>query len=71
MSDVARLTIDDTVIDLPVVEGTERERSLDISKLRAQTGLVTLDEGYVNTGSTTSSVTLCLRISLAIVPKIV
>ena len=57
MSDVARLTIDDTVIDLPVVEGTERERSLDISKLRAQTGLVTLDEGYVNTGSTTSSVT--------------
>ncbi|MEE3369622.1 MAG: citrate synthase [Planctomycetota bacterium] len=57
MSDVAKLTLNDTAIDLPVVEGTEHERGLDISKLRAQTGLVTLDEGYVNTGSTTSSIT--------------
>ena len=57
MSDVAKLTLNDTTIDLPVVEGTEHERGLDISKLRAQTGLVTLDEGYVNTGSTTSSIT--------------
>ena len=44
-------------IDLPVIEGTEKERGLDISKLLASTGLVTLDEGYVNTGSTTSSIT--------------
>ena len=57
MSDVAKLTLDDTTVDLPVTEGTEQERGLDISKLRAQTGLVTLDEGYVNTGSTTSSIT--------------
>ena len=57
MSDVAKLTLNDTAIDLPVVEGTEHERGLDISKLRAQTGLVTLDEGYVNTGSTTSDIT--------------
>ncbi|MBB75886.1 MAG: citrate (Si)-synthase [Planctomycetaceae bacterium] len=57
MSDVAKLTLNDTAVDLPVVEGTEHERGLDISKLRAQTGLVTLDEGYVNTGSTTSSIT--------------
>ncbi|MEE3371085.1 MAG: citrate synthase [Planctomycetota bacterium] len=57
MSDVAKLTLNDTTVDLPVVEGTEHERGLDISKLRAQTGLVTLDEGYVNTGSTTSSIT--------------
>ena len=32
--------------------GSEGERALDISKLRAQTGYITLDEGYVNTGST-------------------
>jgi len=57
MSDVGKLTVGNQEIDLPVVEGTERERALDISKLRATTGLVTLDEGYVNTGSTTSSIT--------------
>jgi citrate synthase len=44
-------------VDLPVIEGTEKERGLDISKLLASTGLVTLDEGYVNTGSTTSTIT--------------
>jgi citrate synthase len=44
-------------IDLPVIEGTEKERGLDISRLLASSGLVTLDEGYVNTGSTTSSIT--------------
>jgi citrate synthase len=37
--------------------GTENERALDISKLRSETGYITLDEGYVNTGSTTSSIT--------------
>jgi MYXO-CTERM domain-containing protein len=41
--------------DLPVIVGTEGERAIDIAKLRAQTGLITLDEGYVNTGSTTSA----------------
>jgi len=57
MSEVGKLTVGDQEIDLPVIEGTEQERALDISRLRATTGLVTLDEGYVNTGSTTSSVT--------------
>ena len=37
--------------------GSENERGLDISKLRSQSGAITLDEGYVNTGSTTSSIT--------------
>jgi len=50
-------TPDGKQIDLPVIEGTEQERGLDISKLLATTGLVTLDEGYVNTGSTTSAIT--------------
>ena len=43
--------------DLPIVVGTEGERAIDIAKLRSQTGLITLDEGYVNTGSTTSGIT--------------
>jgi len=57
MSEVAKLRVGDQQIDLPIVVGTENEHALDISKLRAQTGCVTLDEGYVNTGSTTSAIT--------------
>ena len=44
-------------IELPIVVGTENENAVDISKLRAQTGYITLDEGYVNTGATTSAIT--------------
>ncbi|MCH2114647.1 MAG: citrate synthase [Pirellulales bacterium] len=55
--DVAKLIVGDQEIELPIIEGTEQERSLDIGKLRATTGLVTLDDGYVNTGSTRSAVT--------------
>jgi citrate synthase len=51
------LHVDGQVHQLPVIEGTEGERGIDISKLRAQTGLVTLDIGYKNTGSTTSAIT--------------
>lgn len=47
----------ETVIELPVVTGSEQESAIDISRLRAETGLITLDEGYVNTGSTTSAIT--------------
>ena len=57
MSEVASLRIGDQELEVPVVVGTELEHGLDISKLRAQTGYVTLDEGYVNTGSTPSSIT--------------
>src|SRR5688572_19740156 len=57
MGEVAKLTAGDKSIELPVVVGTEEERALDISKLRAATGYITLDEGYVNTGSTTSAIT--------------
>ena len=53
----ARLEIDGKTLDLPVVVGTEGEHGLDIAKLRAQTGAITLDEGFVNTGSTTSAIT--------------
>lgn len=57
MSEVAKLKVDDQEIDLPVIVGTENERALSIAKLRAETGLITLDEGYVNTGSVPSGIT--------------
>ena len=42
----------ENVYDLPVITGTENENALDISKLRSQSGLITLDRGFKNTGST-------------------
>jgi len=57
MSEVGKLTVEGQEIDLPLVVGSEKERGLDISKLRAETGLITLDPGYVNTGSTSSAIT--------------
>ena len=42
---------------LPMIEGTAGERAIDISKLRDQTGLITLDSGYGNTGSYQSAIT--------------
>ena len=53
----AKLIWDGKEIELPVVRGTEDEVAIDISKLRAQTGLITLDYGFVNTGSTESAIT--------------
>ena len=57
MSEAAKLRIGQRELDLNVIVGTENERALDISKLRAETGHITLDEGYVNTGSTLSAIT--------------
>lgn len=53
----ARLIVEEHEIDMPVVVGSEDEKAVDISQLRKKTGYVTLDEGFVNTGSTTSSIT--------------
>jgi len=53
----ARLQLDGKDLELPVVVGSEQERGIDISRLLAATGCTTLDEGYANTGATTSSVT--------------
>jgi citrate synthase len=57
MAEIAQLRIGDQTIELPVIEGTEGERAIDISKLRAQTGVITLDPGFVNTGSCQSAIT--------------
>jgi citrate synthase len=55
--DTVRLIYGDKEMVLPVVEGTEGERAIDISRLRGETGMITLDEGFVNTGSTSSAIT--------------
>ncbi|MGN6179651.1 MAG: citrate synthase [Mucilaginibacter sp.] len=57
MSDSAQLKIGDKTYDLPIIEGTEKEKAIDISKLRDQTGYITLDIGYKNTGATQSAIT--------------
>jgi citrate synthase len=56
-AEIARLSVDGKQLELPVVVGTEQERGLDVSKLLASTGYVTLDEGYANTGATSSQIT--------------
>jgi len=53
----ALLIVDGKTYELPIIEGTEGERALDIAKLRQNTGLITLDPGYVNTGSCKSAIT--------------
>jgi citrate synthase len=53
----ATLSYGDQELTFPVVEGSEAERAIDISSLRAETGLITLDYGFMNTGSTESSIT--------------
>ena len=57
MSNIAKLNVDGTVFDLPIVQGSEGEKGVDISSLRSQSGLITLDKGFKNTGSTKSSIT--------------
>jgi citrate synthase len=55
--DKAELRINEKAFDVPVVVGTEDEHAIDIGKLRAQTGYVTIDPAYMNTASTKSAVT--------------
>ena len=56
-NDKAIIRYGDNEIELPIVEGTEKERAIDIAKLRSQSGLITLDYGFVNTGSCESAIT--------------
>ena len=57
MSDKAELYYNGNVYQLPIVEGTQNEKALDISRLRGESGLITLDKGFKNTGSTESAIT--------------
>lgn len=56
-SDTAELHVNGQKYQFPVIEGTEHERAIDINDLRDQSGLVTLDRGYKNTGATKSAIT--------------
>jgi len=57
MSKEAKLELEGKTFTLPTVVGTEGERAVDVSSLRANTGYITLDDGYGNTGSCVSKVT--------------
>ena len=57
MAETAQLKLGEQTIELPVVEGTENEKGVDVSALRAKTGYVTLDNGYMNTGACSSAIT--------------
>ena len=57
MMEKAILTLGDQRIELPVLEGTEGERAIDITKLRDQTGLITFDPSLGNTGVCRSAIT--------------
>jgi citrate synthase len=55
--EAAQLSLDGQTVELPAVRGSEGEQAVDVSKLRKQTGFITLDPGYGNTGSCRSSIT--------------
>jgi citrate synthase len=57
MKETARLMMDGKTYELPIFIGSEGERAIDISNLRQETGLITLDPGYANTGSCESAIT--------------
>ncbi len=57
MSNQAKLELDGKAYTLPTLTGTEGEKAVDISSLRATTGYITLDEGYGNTGACISKIT--------------
>lgn len=57
MSETVKIIVDGKEYQLPVIAGSEGEKAIDIATLRSQTGLITIDEGYKNTGSTKSAIT--------------
>src|SRR6204780_77716 len=57
MSKEAKLELDGKTFSFPTIEGSEGEKAVDISSLRANTGYITLDEGYGNTGACVSKIT--------------
>ncbi|MBX3746159.1 MAG: citrate synthase [Verrucomicrobiae bacterium] len=57
MNTLARIELEGRTYELPTVRGSEDERAIDIASLRKETGYITLDDGYGNTGSCRSAVT--------------
>ncbi len=56
-NETTQVRLGDQTVDLPIFVGTEDEHAIDISALRSETGYITLDEGYRNTGSCKSAIT--------------
>ena len=57
MTETVKLEYAGKTLELPVVTGSEGEKAVDISSLRRETGMITLDYGYANTGSCFSEIT--------------
>ena len=57
MDKTVDLILDGKTCKLPLIEGSEQERAIDISSLRNESGYITLDDGYANTGSCLSKIT--------------
>jgi citrate synthase len=56
-AETATLAVDGRTVELPLIRGTDGDAGVDIGQLRAQAGVVTLDNGYGNTGSCASAIT--------------
>jgi citrate synthase len=57
MAEQAKIVLEGKEYEYPVITGTENEKAIDISKLRGETGYVTLDIGFKNTAATSSAIT--------------
>ncbi len=57
MSSTVELKLADQSIELPLITGSEGEKGIDITRLREKTGYITIDPGFVNTGSCESKIT--------------
>ncbi len=57
MANTAEIKVNGNTYELPLIEGTEHEQAIDIGKFRGASGLITLDYGFKNTGSTKSGIT--------------
>ena len=57
MADNVKITYNNESYSFPVIQGSENEKAIDIKQLRSQTGLITYDPGYKNTGHCISNIT--------------
>lgn len=52
-----KIEVDGKTLEYPIQIGSENEKAVDIAKLRADTGFITIDHGFLNTGSCASAIT--------------
>ena len=57
MSDNVKITYNNESYSFPIIHGSENEKAIDIKRLRSETGLITYDPGYKNTGHCISNIT--------------